>query len=78
MSGNSILLVEDDRDIGTLLADFLVREAFAVEVAQDGAAVDRAFARAKPWLRPRPTPCVLLQPLQLMFGGDNRQLGESS
>jgi two-component system, OmpR family, response regulator len=48
MSGNSILLVEDDRDIGTLLADFLVREAFAVEVAQDGAAVDRAFARAKP------------------------------
>ena len=48
MSGNSILLVEDDRDIGTLLADFLVREAFAVEVAQDGAAVDRAFARPKP------------------------------
>jgi CheY-like chemotaxis protein len=48
MSGNSILLVEDDRDICTLLADFLVREAFAVEVAQDGAAVDRAFARAKP------------------------------
>jgi two-component system OmpR family response regulator len=48
MSGNSILLVEDDRDIGTLLADFLAREAFAVEVAQDGAAVDRAFARAKP------------------------------
>jgi two-component system, OmpR family, osmolarity sensor histidine kinase EnvZ len=48
MSGNSILLVEDDRDIGTLLADFLVRESFAVEVAQDGAAVDRAFARAKP------------------------------
>ena len=48
MIGKSILLVEDDRDIGTLLADFLVREAFAVEVAQDGAAVDRALARVKP------------------------------
>ena len=48
MNGKSILLVEDDRDIRTLLADFLAREGFAVEVAEDGAAVDRALARMQP------------------------------
>jgi two-component system, OmpR family, response regulator len=48
MNGKSILFVEDDRDIRTLLADFLAREGFAVEVAEDGAAVDRALARAQP------------------------------
>src|SRR5262252_773804 len=48
MTGKSILFVEDDRDIRTLLADFLVREGFAVEVAEDGAAVDRVLARARP------------------------------
>jgi two-component system, OmpR family, response regulator len=48
MTGKSILFVEDDRDIRTLLADFLVREGFAVEVAEDGAALDRALARMKP------------------------------
>jgi two-component system OmpR family response regulator len=48
MTGKSILFVEDDRDIRTLLADFLTREGFAVEVAEDGAAVDRALALMKP------------------------------
>jgi two-component system, OmpR family, response regulator len=48
MNGKSILFVEDDRDIRTLLADFLAREGFAVEVAEDGAGVDRALARAQP------------------------------
>jgi two-component system OmpR family response regulator len=48
MTGKSILFVEDDRDIRTLLADFLAREGFAVEVAEDGAAVDRVLARTRP------------------------------
>jgi two-component system, OmpR family, response regulator len=48
MTGKSILFVEDDRDIRMLLADFLVREGFAVEVAEDGAAVDRVLARTRP------------------------------
>jgi two-component system OmpR family response regulator len=48
MTGKSILFVEDDRDIRTLLADFLAREGFAVEVAEDGVGVDRALARMKP------------------------------
>jgi two-component system, OmpR family, response regulator len=48
MTGKSILFVEDDRDIRTLLADFLLREGFAVEVAEDGIGVDRALARMKP------------------------------
>ena len=48
MAGKSILFVEDDRDIRMLLADFLVREGFAVEVAEDGAAVDRVLARTRP------------------------------
>ena len=48
MTGKSILFVEDDRDIRTLLADFLAREGFAVEVAEDGAAADRVLARTRP------------------------------
>ena len=48
MAGKSILFVEDDRDIRMLLADFLAREGFAVEVAEDGAAVDRVLARTRP------------------------------
>jgi len=48
MTGKSILFVEDDRDIRMLLADFLAREGFAVEVAEDGAAVDRVLARTRP------------------------------
>src|SRR6266702_7044523 len=48
MNGKVILIVEDDRDIGDLLADFLKREGFAVEVAEDGAAADRILARMAP------------------------------
>ena len=45
MNGKVILIVEDDRDIRDLLADFLKREGFAVEVAEDGASADRILAR---------------------------------
>jgi len=48
MNGKVILVVEDDRDIRSLLADFLKREGFTVEVAEDGAAADRALARIAP------------------------------
>jgi two-component system, OmpR family, response regulator len=48
MNGKSILFVEDDRDIRTLLADFLAREGFTVEVAADSAAFDRALCRLRP------------------------------
>jgi two-component system, OmpR family, response regulator len=48
MPGKSILFVEDDRDIRTLLADFLTREGFSVEVAEDSGAADRVLARFKP------------------------------
>jgi two-component system OmpR family response regulator len=48
MNGKVILVVEDDRDIRSLLADFLKREGFSVEVAEDGAAADRALARMTP------------------------------
>jgi two-component system OmpR family response regulator len=48
MNGKVILVVEDDRDIRTLLADFLKREGFSVEVAEDGAAADRALVRVTP------------------------------
>ena len=48
MNGKVILIVEDDRDIRGLLADFLKREGFSVEVAEDGAAVDRILARLAP------------------------------
>ena len=48
MNGKVILIVEDDRDIRDLLADFLKREGFAVEVAEDGASADRILARMAP------------------------------
>src|SRR5215470_20040653 len=48
MNGKAILIIEDDRDIRSLLADFLKREGFTVEVAEDGAAADRALARIAP------------------------------
>jgi two-component system OmpR family response regulator len=48
MNGKVILIVEDDRDIRGLLADFLKREGFSVEVAEDGAAADRILARVAP------------------------------
>src|SRR5215472_8193615 len=48
MNGKVILVVEDDRDIRSLLADFLKREGFTVEAAEDGAAADRALSRITP------------------------------
>jgi two-component system OmpR family response regulator len=48
MSGRTILVVEDDRDIRILLADFLKREGFSVELAEDGVTADRALGRMKP------------------------------
>jgi two-component system, OmpR family, response regulator len=48
MNGKVILIVEDDRDIRGLLADFLKREGFTVELAEDGTAVDRILARLAP------------------------------
>jgi two-component system OmpR family response regulator len=48
MNGKIILIVEDDRDIRGLLSDFLTREGFSVEVAESGAAADRALARIAP------------------------------
>jgi len=48
MNGKVILIVEDDRDIRGLLADFLKREGFTVELAEDGTAVDRILARVAP------------------------------
>jgi two-component system OmpR family response regulator len=48
MNRKAILVVEDDRDIRALLADFLAREGFAVDVAEDAAGVDRALVRAMP------------------------------
>jgi two-component system OmpR family response regulator len=43
-----VLLVEDDGEIRSLLADFLAREGYAVTCAEDGAAMDRALAQARP------------------------------
>jgi DNA-binding response OmpR family regulator len=44
----TILIVEDDPDIRQLVGDLLVREGFAVERAEDAAAMDRALTRARP------------------------------
>ncbi|WP_029353731.1 response regulator [Bosea sp. 117] len=44
----TVLIVEDDLDIQTLLAGFLSREGFEVEVAEDGASLDRALVRCRP------------------------------
>ena len=45
---NRILVVEDDPDIGRLVADLLRKEGFAVEVANDAVAMDAALARMRP------------------------------
>lgn len=39
-----ILIVEDDREIGTLIEGLLNREGFAAELARSGAEMDRALA----------------------------------
>ena len=44
----SILIVEDDPEIGRLLADFLQREGFDVECAGSGKAMDAVLQRLRP------------------------------
>jgi two-component system OmpR family response regulator len=48
MLNTTILLVEDDREIRTLLGGFLTAEGFAVDLAEDGRAMDRALLRRTP------------------------------
>jgi DNA-binding response OmpR family regulator len=51
MTGNSdalVVLVEDDEDIRRLVRDLLVREGFAVEVADTATALDQVVARKRP------------------------------
>ncbi|MEP9355151.1 response regulator [Xanthobacter sp. KR7-65] len=48
MVQRTLLLVEDDREIRSLLADFLGREGYAVLAAEDGAAMDRLLATTRP------------------------------
>ena len=43
-----IVIVEDDEEIRRLVADMLVREGFAVETADSGAALDQVLARQVP------------------------------
>ncbi len=43
-----ILIVEDDRDIANLVADYLRSNAFTVAVAGDGVAMDRAVEQKRP------------------------------
>jgi two-component system, OmpR family, response regulator len=43
-----IVLVEDDKEIQRLVRDLLVREGFAVEVAESGAALDQVLAGQRP------------------------------
>lgn len=44
----TILIVEDDPDIRTLVADLLRREGFAVEAAESAAEMDSVLARLRP------------------------------
>jgi DNA-binding response OmpR family regulator len=44
----TILIVEDDADIRRLVGDLLAREGFAVEAAEDAAAMDEVLARLRP------------------------------
>ncbi len=44
----TLLIVEDDPDILRLVAEAMRREGFAVETAEDGAAMDSVLARTHP------------------------------
>ena len=44
----TILIVEDDRDIRRLVGELLGREGFAVEAAEDAAAMDAVLGRLRP------------------------------
>lgn len=57
-----ILLVDDDPGIRSLISDFLVKHGFEVETAEDGEAMDRAFAST-----PRPFDLMVLD---LMMPGE--------
>jgi two-component system OmpR family response regulator len=48
MDSRTIMIVEDDREIRSLLADFLEREGYETVCAEDGAALDRTLARTRP------------------------------
>ena len=48
MAERTIMIVEDDREIRSLLADLLAREGYATVCAEDGAAMDRALAHMRP------------------------------
>lgn len=48
--GKTILIVEDDREIRSLLADFLAREGYVPRMAEDGRAMDAALAEERPHL----------------------------
>ncbi|QIB35203.1 response regulator [Ancylobacter pratisalsi] len=48
MTAERLLLVEDDRDIRSLLTDFLGGEGYEVEAVESGALMDRALMRAMP------------------------------
>jgi len=48
MTGQTIMIVEDDREIRSLLADFLKREGYVPICAEDGVAMDRALAAQRP------------------------------
>jgi len=48
MSERTIMIVEDDRDIRSLLADVLAREGYVTVCAEDGQAMDRALAKMRP------------------------------
>ena len=48
MPERTIMIVEDDREIRSLLADFLGREGYTTVCAEDGIAMDRALAQTRP------------------------------
>lgn len=48
MTGQTIMIVEDDREIRSLLADFLSREGYVALCAEDGQSMDRALAARRP------------------------------
>ncbi|MFG1343680.1 response regulator [Xanthobacter autotrophicus DSM 431] len=48
MAQRTLLLVEDDREIRSLLSDFLSREGYGVLAAEDGVAMDRLLATTRP------------------------------
>jgi two-component system, OmpR family, response regulator len=48
MTDRTIMIVEDDSEIRSLLADFLAREGYATVCAEDGVAMDRALAQTRP------------------------------